>query len=141
MDGVMYVHHSEVEGRFGIAAVPKLATLLGVDVINVPNLIGLRYSERALDTVSAVAGYLFTYYSYFGISSLIFSLVGLWFLDVAIIIYGKLSPHLLLPCIAAISVSTLSFISSDYTTAWLTHGFGIILFLSWMTDRLKTLSG
>jgi hypothetical protein len=137
--GSWYVRHSQVEGRFGIAAVPKLASLLGVDVINVPNLIGLKYGERPLATVSAVAGYLFTYYSYFGIFSLIFSLMGVWFLDVAIIIYGKLSHHLLLPCIAAISVSTLSFISSDYTTVWLTHGFGIILFLSWMTDRLGNL--
>lgn len=135
--GSWYVHYSQVEGRFGIAAVPKLAALLGVDVTNVPNIIGLRYREYPLASVSAVAGYLFTYYSYFGIFSLIFSIMGVWFLDVAIIIYGKLSHHLLLPCIAAISVSTLSFISSDYTTTWLTHGFGIILFLSWMIDRLK----
>jgi hypothetical protein len=136
--GSWYVHHSQVEGSFGTAAIPKLAALLGIDVINVPNLIGFRYSEHPLASVSAVAGYLFTYYSYFGISSLMFSLMGLWFLDVAIIIYGKLSHALLLPCIAAISVSTLSFISSDYTTVWITHGFGIILFLSWVTDRLRS---
>jgi len=92
-------------------------------------------------SVSAVAGYLFTYYSYFGIAALFFSILGLWLIDVALLVYERLSNVMLLPCIAAISLSILAFISSDYTVVWLTHGFGVILLLSWLIDRFIVSSG
>lgn len=139
--GSWYVHYSQVHGAFGIISIPKLAVILGVDPINTPNLIGLTYMDTTVKSVSAVAGYLFTYYSYFGIAALFLSLLGLWFLDVAILIYERLSSVLLLPCIAAVSLSILSFISSDYTTVWLTHGFGVILFFSWLIDCFIVPSG
>ena len=59
----------------------------------------------------------------------------LWFLDVALLVYKRLSDVMLLPCVAAASLAILSFISSDYTVGWLTHGFGVILLFSWLIDR------
>ncbi len=139
--GSWYVHYSQVHGAFGIVSIPKLAVILGTEPINTPNLIGLTYLNTAVKSVSASAGYLFTYYSYFGMASLLFSIFCLWLLDVAILVYERLSNVMLLPCIAAVSLSILSFISSDYTTVWLTHGFGVILLFSWLIDRFIVPSG
>jgi len=147
--GSWYVHYSQIHGYFGVASIPKIAVILDVVPVNTPNLIGITYVDNALKTVSAVAGYLFTYYSYFGIASLFFSIVCLWILDVALLVYERLSDVMLLPCVAGASLSILSFISSDYTVVWLTHGFGVILLLSWIIDYfivtscgvLRSLSG
>jgi hypothetical protein len=133
--GSWYIHYTQVEGGFGVAGIPKLAALLGRRAVNVPNFIGLKYEGGAYTSVTSPAGYLFAYYSYFGMISLVISLAGVFLLDIAVFFYERLSDRLLLPCIAAIGLSTLSFISSDYTTAWLTHGFGVILVLSWCIDR------
>jgi len=133
--GSWYIHYAQIHGTFGIASVPKLAVIVGIEPINTPNLIGLTYSYTAVESVTACAGYLFTYYSYFGMASLLLSILCLWFLDVAVLVYKRLSNVMLLPCISAVSLSILSFVSSDYTTVWLTHGFGVILLLSWLIDH------
>ncbi len=133
--GAWYIHHAQLEGGFGIAGVPKLAALLGIEAIDAPNYIGLKYVPGALSSVSAGAGYLFTYYSYFGTPSLVISVIGLWFLDIAVLLFERLSDYLLLPCVAAVSLTTLAFISGDYTTGWVTHGFCGILAVSWFMDR------
>jgi len=121
--GSWYIHHAQTHGFFGIPALPKLAAITGFDSLNVPNYIGLRYQPNTGPTVSAGAGYLLTYYSYFGVASLLISLIGLWLLDMAVYVYEKLSPSFLIPCVSAVSLSTLSFISSDYTNcigyAWI----------------------
>ena len=133
--GSWYIHYAQIHGAFGIASIPKLAVILGVEPVNTPNLIGLAYMNTTVKSVSAVAGYLFTYYSYFGIASLFFSILCLWILDVALLVYERLTSVMLLPCVAATSLSILSFVSSDYTVVLLTHGFGVILLLSWLIDR------
>jgi len=131
-----YVHYSQINGIFGITSLPKLSSILGIAPLNVPNIIGLVYSDGSkVTSTTAGAGYLFTYYAYFGLTSLLFSIIGLWFLDVALLVYERLSNVMLLPCVAAASLSILSFISSDYTVVWLTHGFGVILLFSLLIDR------
>jgi hypothetical protein len=130
--GSWFVHYSQINGVFGIAAIHKLAAILGVKWIDTPNLIGLTY---ATGSPTASVGYLFSYYSYFGLSSIVLSILYLWLLDVALLVYERLSHVMILPCVAAASLSVLYFISSDYTTVWLTHGFGVILLLSCLIDR------
>lgn len=132
--GSWYILHAQKYGFFGFPALPKLATITGFDALNVPNYIGLRYQPNAGPTVSAGAGSLLTYYSYFGVASLLISLIGLWLLDMAVYVYEKLSPSLLIPCVSAVSLSTLSFISSDYTTVLVTHGFAVTLIIALCVD-------
>jgi len=132
--GSWYIHHAQTYGFFGIPALPKLAALTGFDALNVPNYIGLRYQPNAGPTVSAGAGYLLTYYSYFGVASLLISLIALWLLDMAVYVYEKLSHSFLIPCVSAVSLSTLSFISSDYTTVLVTHGFAVTLIIALSVD-------
>jgi len=134
LTGLLHVHYAQTQGFLGIAGIPKLAVLLGIEPVNMPNLIGLKYLNSTIKSVSANTCYLFSYYSYFGWLSFSISLLGLWLLDYSIWIYNKLSDNILLPCVASVSISSISFISSEYTTVLLTHGFGIILILSLVLD-------
>jgi hypothetical protein len=127
--GIFYVHYAETVRTFGISAVPRLAGMFGIPAVDATNLIGNVYAYSGIDTVSAGAGFLFTYYSYFGMWALPISLAGLWLLDLAVPLYRLLDPRLLVPTLSAASFSTINFISADYTTVWLTHGFGTILLL------------
>ena len=134
LTGLLHVHYAQTQGFLGIAGIPKLAVLLGIEPINMPNLIGLKYLNSTIASVSANTCYLFSYYSYFGWLSFPISILSLWLLDYSIWIYNKLSDNILLACVAAVSMSSMSFISSEYTTVLLTHGFGVILVLSLVLD-------
>jgi hypothetical protein len=131
-----HAHYAQFNGFFGPAAIPRLAALLDVPSVDVPNLIGLTYYLLGrLDSVSANTSYVYSYYSYFGIESLVVSLVGLWLTDGALLVYARLSDALLLPCVASISVASLGFAYMDYTTVLVTNGFAVILALSLLLDR------
>lgn len=134
LTGLWHVHYAQNEGFIGIAGIPKLAVLFGVEPINMPNLIGITYTNSPLESVSSNTCYLFSYYSYFGWLSFPISLLGLWLLDYSIWVYKQLSDKLLLPCVASVSLSSIFFVSGDYTTVWLSQGFGVILILSLILD-------
>ena len=135
--GLWHVHYGQTVEFFGLAGIPKLAVLFGVEPVNVPNIIGLRYEKYTLETVNSNASYVFSYFSYFGLISFPFSLIALWLLDLALWVYGKLSDSLLLACVSAVSVSCIGFVSSDYTTVLLTHGILVSLMGALIVDRLS----
>lgn len=140
--GLYHVYHAQANGFFGIAAVPKLAAVFGIQPINVANFIYVKYLRFSFTLPSGLANtsYVFSYYSYFGILSVIFSIFGLWALDLSVLIFKKIKNDLiLLSCIASIFVVSIAFISVDYTIALLTNGFLIILFGSWFLDRINEL--
>ena len=133
--GAFYVHYAQTHGPFGVAGVTRLASILGLVPVHAPNVIGNLYSYSGIATVSANAGFLFTYYGYFGLYSLPLSLIGLWLLDLAVPVYLRLEPELVLPTVAAAGVSSVVLISSEYTAVLVTHGFAIILLLSLILSR------
>jgi hypothetical protein len=134
--GAFYVHYAQAHGNIGVAGVPRLAGLLGISGVDAPDLIGAQYAPGVASVrTSANGGFLLSYYSYFGLIALPLSLALLWILDFALLAYRRLSPALLLPAAAAISVSCLAFISSDYTTVLVTHGFLAILLSALILDR------
>jgi hypothetical protein len=135
LTGLWHVHYAQHKGFIGISGIPKLAVLFGIKPINVANLIGINYTNIKIASVSANTCYLFSYYSYFGWLSFPLSLLGLWLLDYSILIYKQLSDNILLPCVASVSLSSMSFVSSNYTTVLLTHGFGVILISSLVLDK------
>lgn len=136
MVGLYHVHYAQTVSFIGIGGIPKLAALLGEEAVNVPNLIGVTYLGSRLTSISAGASYVFSYYSYFGMLSFPISLIGLWLLDIALWFYKRLTDDLLLPCVASVSIASLAFIQADYTVAWLTHGLGVLLILTFVLDRL-----
>ena len=131
-----YAHYVQTHSTFGVAGMPKLAALAGVQPIDVQNLIGIEYVKPVrLTSISAGAAYLFTYYSLFGAASLLVSLIGLFLVDFTVMVYGHLDRAMLLACAASLALSTLSFVQTHYTTVWITHGFGLILLISVMASE------
>lgn len=134
--GLWHAHYAQTMGYIGISGVPKLAKLMGVPAINVSNVIGLAYALNPLDTISANTCFVFSYYSYFGLLSYPLSLLGLWLLDGALWVYKRLSDHILLACVAAVDAACLSFLSTDYTTVFLSNGLAVILVMAPVLDWL-----
>lgn len=136
--GLWHAHYAQIHGFIGISGIPKLATLYGVDSINVPMLIYQLYSPYAhvIDSGFANTSYVFSYYSFFGLSSLILSLIALWILDIVIIVYNMISDRLLIPTISAMFIAIISLVSIDYTTALLTGGILIIPVVALFLDNL-----
>ena len=134
--GLYFTHFAQTSGLIGIAGVPKLATAFGISPLNAPNHIGLLYTFTSLQSIHMNTSFVFAYYCYFGLASLFFCLCGLWLLDLALMVYRKLSSLMLVPCIASASISSISLISTEYSTVLLTHGFVLILIVSLFIDRL-----
>lgn len=134
--GLWHTHYAQTSGFFGIGGIPKLAVIFGVAPFSAANIIYLNYTSYSLQSGLANTCYVLSYYSYFGLISFVFSLLGLWFLDFAVLIYRQLSNRVLLPCVASVSVASISFISSDYTTVLLTHGFGLLLIIALVLDYI-----
>lgn len=131
-----HMHYAQNIGLFGVAGIPKLASLLGSGSLNVANLIGIYYTNSPLDSISANTAYVYSYYSYFGIISFPFSLLALWLLDGVILLYRRLSIVTLLPCAVAIQVASVAFNGTDYTRVLVTNGFLVILIVAWLLDRV-----
>jgi hypothetical protein len=135
--GLWHVHYAQTHGLFGIQAIPRLAALVNIPPLNVPNFIAINYATDVLESASANTAYVYAYYSYFGMGSFIFSLISLWLLDLTLIVYRRISDLLLLAVVASISVTTMAFASTEYTIALITNGFLLLLFVSWIVDRFS----
>lgn len=135
--GLWHTHFAQNFGFFGVAGIPKLARLFDIEPINVSNIIGLHYTNTTIESISANTSFVFSYYSYFGLPSFLFSILLLLLLDIAIIVYSKLSDKLLVPCVATVSVASWSFINSNYSTVLLTHGFLVLLIVCYVLDRIS----
>lgn len=125
--GTWYVHYAQTGGKVGLMGIARIAKLAGEEPLSLPNIIGLTYQSTELTSIWANTGYLFRYYSYFGVVSLPFSIGGLLALDLALPVLRRLSAGLLLPAVAALAVSSASFVRADYTTALLTNGFAVLI--------------
>jgi hypothetical protein len=136
LTGLHHAHYAQTAGFFGIAAIPKIAYIFGIPPVYPSNIIYLMYSSWTLQSGLANTCYVFSYYSYFGLISFIFSLIALWLLDISILVCRKLSNKFLLPCTASVLIASISFVSINYTTVLLTQGFGLILVVSLMLDKV-----
>jgi hypothetical protein len=132
--GLWFAQYVQHHGLFGIAAIPKLAWLAGVPSINAPNLVGRAYTPWQYDFINANTSFVFAYYAYFGLASLPFSLLALWFLDVAVLAYRRIGDNLLVACVAAASVATMELLSIEYSTFWLSGGYGALLLVAFVVD-------
>lgn len=134
--GLWHVHYAQTSGFVGVAGIPKLAGLLNVKPVNVANLMDLVYGQPSVQTELANTSYVFSYYAYFGLPSIVLSLLGLWLLDVALLVYRRLNATLLVPCVATVTVASLSFVSVDYTIGLVTGGFIPALAVCLLTQQV-----
>lgn len=135
--GAWHIHYTQIHDLFGISAVQKLAILLGADSVSVPRLIGSEYAHSSTIETWSNAGYLFSYYSYFGSIAIVFNIALLLLLDYALVVYKHLSGNVLLAAVATVAVTMLDFIKSDYTTALISHGFVCTLLLALLLQQFS----
>lgn len=136
--GGYYIHVAQHQGLFGVGGIPKLAALLGETPIDLPNYIGLTYGHYVIDTTAANSGYMFVYYSVFGLASIIVTLLLLWMLDATLYIFDRLESGMLLAAVSTVAVIALTFIQSDFTTTLVTHGFVPALLLAYVLGKATT---
>lgn len=123
---VWHVHYAQSYGFLGVSGIEKLAILFGKQPLWLPNIVGKIYARNALESVSANTGWLFSYYSCFGLKILPLCIIQLLILDFILILYKNISDCLLLPLVSAITLVSIKFCSGDYTIILITHGFVIL---------------
>jgi hypothetical protein len=139
--GLWHVHYGQVWGFVGAAGIPKLAGVLAIEPLNLANLIYLKYSPYFISSGLCNTSYVFAYYTCFGIGSLVFSFLGLWGLDLAVIVLDRLRNNaILLAASASLVTSSIWFVSTMYTTALISNGFIFILIFAVVLDRLSAFS-
>ncbi len=134
--GLYHVHYAQEYGYFGIQAIPRLAAMMNVEPLNVPSFVTKVYFGDPQATAWANASYVYAYYSYFGLIAFIPCLIGLWLLDLSLLVYRRLSDALLIPCAASIAIGVNIFSSVEYTVGLFTFGILLLLPVSWAVDRL-----
>lgn len=141
-DNIWHLQYVEKYGIHGVAAIPKLATLLGIQSVDILNVVGREfspaYSNIYIPSVSASASYSIINYAIFGWWGHVLSFLIIPALDLLLFLYRKMEGRLILPLMSAmlVPISSLSF--SMVTTVLLSKGLLLIplLFLgvSWI-DR------
>jgi len=138
-----YVDYVQHNGSIGIAGIPRLASVLHINPIDLPNRIGVIYApcyygHEVMDTINATTGFVFAQYGYFGLLALPLSLLGLLICDVLLLIIRNLPSQWLAPTLAIISLDALKLTQSDFLTIWITHGLAINLVLIVLVAHWRT---
>lgn len=142
--GIWHIDYAQTEGVVGIAGQLKLASALGAESMRLPMVIGQHYGpayygNEVAPHFSANTGFLFTAYACFGLYGLPLALAMLLCCDLPLLLLRLLPRSWLVPAMGATSVAVLKFIQSDYTTVWLTHGFGLIVLAAWALWAMREL--
>lgn len=140
--GIWHIDYAQTEGVVGVAGQLRLASALGIESIRLPMVIGqyygpAYYGDEVATHFSANTGFLFTTYACFGLFGLPLALAMLLCCDLPLILLRLLPRSWLVPAMGATSVAVLKFIQSDYTTVWLTHGFGLIVLVAWVLWAMR----
>jgi hypothetical protein len=115
--------YAEEYGLRGVHNIRPLAFKLGCDYESLPNLVGLEFAPRALESVSANTCFLFDLQASFGLpAGWAVALVLLCVLDAALYFFRDLSPGVLLVLMGMFLLCALSLISCSYTTCLISHG-------------------
>lgn len=135
LTGFYHCEYVQLNGYWGIAGIPKLASLVGVEAVNVFNILLVEtYRNPDLLTGLMNTSYIFSYYSFFGLWTLPFTLVAIWSLDVGLLVCSKLRDEYLLLSITLMIISSMHLTSVDFTTTMVTFGFVPGLVTMWMLD-------
>lgn len=135
--GLWFVHYAQKFSFWGVAGIPKIASLLGEKGVNVANVIYLHYTNAPIASGLANTCYFFSYYSYFGLwGMIVFAIISIVILDLLFSSTTFLSKNTLVACTASLLVNSLSFIDADFTTALISHGFIPTILISYIFDYI-----
>lgn len=134
--GVDYLYYANEIGFLGVAAIPKLASLFGVEPINVSNIMYKEFYGSYIDSGTYPTGFIYSYYCYFGPWTIMLDFWLIILLDGIICLYKYVSNELLIPVLSGVFVSVISLIQADFTTALLTHGVLSSVFVAIIVSKL-----
>ena len=118
-------------GLVGFSSIRPLALLVGVEFIDMPNLVGLAYAPPSLSSISCGTCFLFDCQASFGlVQGWLISAVLLCSLDSLLILFSRLNGALLVSLISAFLLSLLSLTSAAFTPSLLSHGIVPIAMLA-----------
>lgn len=138
---VFWLQYVEQHGFWGIGGLQKLASLIGVEPIHVPNLLAYHFwNFESENSAYLSTGFIFSHYCYFGIFAVPFMVLGVLLLDVWVIFYRILRRYLIPPAIVSLNMACISLTESDFFTIFITYGFltGLIfiLFINFFQKKL-----
>lgn len=138
---VFWLQHVEKYGFWGIGGLEKIASLVGVEPIHVPNLLANYFwSLDPNNSAYLSTGFIISHYCYFGLSVVPFMVLGVLLLDTWVIFYKILKRYLILPAIVSLNMACISLTESDYLTIFVTYGFltGLIfiLFINFYSNKI-----
>jgi len=134
-DAQWHLQYVTNHGLWGVAGIEKLAPWFGVRPVDILNVVG-RYYRPEGGTISANAATVFLYYACFGWIALPLCLVLTWLLDLALIIYRRMTTVMLTVVAAACGIAAVNVVHTFYTTVLVTHGFLVILIICFLLDRV-----
>lgn len=132
---IWHIDYIQENGFWGISGIPKLAAIVGEDIVNVANLISLEYDRRSLPYGVANAAYITQYYSFFGILGGILSLAGVLALDLVIHLYRFFRPVVLVPVVGALIIPFANLSFSQISTILLSKGLLVILLVGLLLQK------
>ena len=130
--GIYWLDYVEDHGFWGPAGIPKLAAVLGIESIHVPNFL-MQYNFNSIESTGYLtASYMFSYYCYFGPYIYPFLVFSVLALDFWVIGYRFINSNLLMSSVIAINLITLVLTSTDYITLFISYGFltGLLITVS-----------
>lgn len=133
LPNVWHLDFVQESGYHGVAGVPVVARFFSEQPKDFFNLVNLKYAEDALKNGTANANFAISYFCCFGYPGLVLCIFLVIFLDGFLLFYRLIDGRFFIPCLAAVQVSCSKFISTHYTTVFITGGlilipiFGILL--------------
>ncbi len=124
MAGVHTIAYTEQFGQFGVAAIPRLATFLGVPVRNAANEVAnFMYPGSAIDTGLANCSFVLSYFAYFGPIALPLCVLLVLSLDGLLeIVHRCVAPTVQCLAVVGILVPILDLTSMDFTILFISKG-------------------
>lgn len=141
-----HFHFAQKFGFVGIAGVPKMAALISVQPMNVPNLIAHQYLPvfypeiNVIETASAGTSYVASYYTYFGFWAVPIVVFSVIIIDSYLLVIRGLRNIFVAPMLGAATVPLFGMLQGDFTTAFLSHGFLGLFFLAILT-KVRVVAG
>ncbi len=120
--GLWHVDFAQRQGYFGIAGIPKIAKLIGVEPVNSFHVIAEHYMKNEIESASAGTSFVFAYYSYFGLLAFVPCLIVTLLLDTLLWVYLKMDRDIKIPVIACCSVAVINLVQTRFTTVLFTGG-------------------
>lgn len=139
-DNIWMISYVQGHGYFGVAGIPPLARLAGIEPVNVFNIVGLFYMLNGVDSVSANASFPLVNYGCFGPAAIWISLALTFSMDSLLWLQSGLPRNWLIPSCGICAIISMNFVMTMFTTVFITHGLLLTIFICYGFHFINTRS-